>query len=95
MERSAGLSEDVERLNHMLRRGLRFEIRRPPPRLASGPTDGSELLIGALYSESKIGRPASAVSLLITVGVGRERRLVLARCLADCAMALGLGASVF
>ncbi len=95
LEKSSQLSEDVERLNHMLRRGLRFEIRRPPPRLASSSGDGLEFLIGALYSESTIGRPASAVTLLITAETGRDRRLILARCLADCAMALGLGTSVF
>ena len=95
MEKPAQFNEDIERLNSTLRSGLRFEIRHPPSRLVSSCGDGCQLLIGALYSESEIGRQASAVSLLITAKADRERRLVLARCLADCAMALGLGTSVF
>ena len=95
LEKPIQLSEDVELLNRTLRSGVRFEIRRPPSGLTSCQGDGYCFLIGALHTELKVGCSASAVSLFVTAETNRERRLVLAMCLADCAMALGLGTGIF
>jgi len=92
---------EAARLNSFLRSGLTFSIERGPrsgelPGRREGERRGSgEPVRGVLTVAMAGGAERAAASIVVAGRSRRGRLLAIASCLADCAMALGLGAGVY
>ena len=80
--------DDLSRLNSLLEVGLRFE-------LDTGETRGAGTGSGILVCESSRGTRQTARYPVMLSGERRKLLNSLSRSLAECAMALGLGAGVY
>ncbi|MFH1502561.1 MAG: hypothetical protein ABIG03_05905 [Candidatus Eisenbacteria bacterium] len=83
-----GLLVDVARLNGILREGLSFAVKR-------GSAAAEERTATAVLELADAGGTPRRVFRRVRLARERRpRRLALSGCLAECAMELGLGASV-